>query len=113
MVRQKPMKSIDIGGRSLIEGNNNIAVLDTGLHRRTVGLDAYNKDSTCDREAMASNEPSGQGSILARDTNVSAPDLAILDEAACNELCGIDSGCKADTLRRKDDRSIHSDYLAL
>ena len=52
------------------------------------------------------------GNRLRRDSNVTAPDAPIAQQAAGHEFCGIDSDRETDSLRRQNRRRVDADHLA-
>src|SRR5207249_9961010 len=62
---------------------------------------------------MASHETPMQRSVLSGYTNETALDFSIFNKPSCDKFRGIDSGCEADALSRKDDGGIHANDFAL
>src|SRR5262249_17355528 len=113
MIRQSPMKSVDVRDGLIVEGDDDVTISKAGSVRRTVLFDADDKHAARDRQLMAANQHAMHRRVLAGYSNVASPDFAVFDKPSCDELSRIDRDRKTDSLRGKNDRRIDANHVAV
>ena len=91
--------------------NDDVAFLKGSPLRRAVRLNGDDQDPALDRQVVEAHNATMQGNVLPSHADVTAPDLAVLDEASGDELRRINPYGEADALRRQDHRRIYADDI--
>src|SRR5204862_547392 len=79
-----------------------------GSHRRASRLYRDNENAAVDTKTVAAHQPSVQGHVLPRKTDVAAANLAVLDQAPGKVVRGIDAHRETNALSGRNNRRVHS-----
>ena len=94
------------------ERHDHVAFAQTRGARRASVFNSYHAHAGFPRKRIEAHYPAMNRNCLRRDSDVTAPDSSIAQQAAGNEFCCIDSDRETDSLGRQDRRRVDSYYLA-
>src|SRR3989442_13306415 len=110
---QEPMQVIDAGRRMLPIGHDDVAFPQARALRRAVRLDSHDLDAARDRQVVRQYKTARERHVLPAYADEAAPDLAVLDQPAGDELGGVDANGETNPLRRQDHSGVDTDGVSL
>ncbi len=107
---ERAVQIVDIGDRSFIEPQQQVATFEPTALCRPVGARAHDAYGGSAGMLYMAAQTLRNRDGLRDETQVSAPYAPVLQQLQRDPLHRIDRGREADALRRGDDRRIHADH---
>ena len=95
-----------------VERDDDVAFAQLALRRGAVGLDRRDEDAARHREAVEPDDLPRDRRVLPGHADVRAPDPAVANQPADDELRGVRGNGETQPLRAGDDGRVHADHLA-
>ena len=109
---KQAMKVVHTGHSVVIEPNDHISRAYSGRCGWRIGDHFMHTHTGALRQFESACQGFVNGGILASDPEVTSPNAPFFDEPACDELRCLASDRETNTLRGRDDGSVHTDDFA-
>src|SRR6476661_4899847 len=106
------MQVVDAWCRVIVNADNDVPFEHTTFSGGAILLERYDQDSSFNLKIIVTHHSAWQRNVLSGKADITPTDFPVADQAAGNELGGINRSGKTNSLCRQYHRRVHPDHFS-
>src|ERR1043165_9119239 len=109
---QQLVQVVDAGDGPIVKADDDVTFAKARFLTWALLFEGHHENSTLNRKVVVAHDASRQPHVLSGESDITAADFAVANQAAGDKLRRVDRRREADALCRQDHRSVDADHFA-